>query len=176
VAARTNNMSRQANRAIKIADNFSGRFVRPLSPPGGERTRHENPKGDRAPGDHTASDRARTLRPRHWSSTTMAMPLPAIREIPARAKAFGNSPQTLDRKRPPKPLSVVKRGDRGGLAEPIGEQKSTLPAHGAAAVVAALRSHLPEEIRRRAEVWLASEMTPWRAQFQPKMTRPPELL
>ena len=47
-------------------------------------------------------------------------------------------------------------------------------AHGAAAVVAALRSHLPEEIRRRAEVWLASEMTPWRAQFQPKMTRPPE--
>jgi hypothetical protein len=49
-------------------------------------------------------------------------------------------------------------------------------AHGAAAVVAALRSHLPEEIRRRAEVWLASEMTPWRAQFQPKMTRPPQLL
>ena len=30
-------------------------------------------------------------------------------------------------------------------------------AHGAAAIVAALRSHLPEEIRRRAEVWLASE-------------------
>jgi hypothetical protein len=28
-------------------------------------------------------------------------------------------------------------------------------AHDAAAVVAALRSHLPEEIRRRAEVWLA---------------------
>jgi hypothetical protein len=47
-------------------------------------------------------------------------------------------------------------------------------AHGAAAVVAALRSHLPEEIRRRAEAWLASEMTPWRAQFQPKVTRPPE--
>jgi hypothetical protein len=33
---------------------------------------------------------------------------------------------------------------------------------------------LPEEIRRRAEAWLASEMTPWRAQFQPKVTRPPE--
>jgi hypothetical protein len=47
-------------------------------------------------------------------------------------------------------------------------------AHGAAAVVAALRSHLPEEIRRRAEAWLASEMTPWRAQFQPKVTRAPE--
>jgi hypothetical protein len=49
-------------------------------------------------------------------------------------------------------------------------------AHGAAAVVAALRSHLPEEIRRTAEAWLASEMTPWRAQFQPKVTRPPEFL
>jgi hypothetical protein len=47
-------------------------------------------------------------------------------------------------------------------------------AHGAAAVVTALRAHLPEEIRRRAEAWLASEMTPWRAQFQPKATRPPE--
>jgi hypothetical protein len=44
-------------------------------------------------------------------------------------------------------------------------------AHGA---VAALRSHVPEEIRRRAEAWLASEMIPWRAQFQPKVTRPPE--
>jgi hypothetical protein len=47
-------------------------------------------------------------------------------------------------------------------------------AHGAAAVVAALRAHLQEEISRRAEAWLASEMTPWRAQFQPKATRPPE--
>jgi hypothetical protein len=44
-------------------------------------------------------------------------------------------------------------------------------AHGAEAVVTALRSHLPEEIRRKAE---ASEVTPWRAQFQLKVTRPPE--
>jgi hypothetical protein len=34
--------------------------------------------------------------------------------------------------------------------------------------------YVPEEIRRRAEAWLASEMIPWRAQFQPKVTRPPE--
>jgi hypothetical protein len=34
-------------------------------------------------------------------------------------------------------------------------------AHGAAAVIAALRPHLPEEIRRRAEMWLTSEVTPW---------------
>jgi hypothetical protein len=168
-------MSRQANRAIKIADNFRGPFVRPLSPPGGERTRHENPKGDRAPGDHTASDRARTLRPRHWSSTRQCRSR-RLGKFGRGPKRSATRPRRLDRKRPPKPLSVVKRGDRGGLAEPIGQQKSTLPAHGAAAVVAALRSHLPEEIRRRAEVWLASEMTPWRAQFQPKMTRPPELL
>jgi len=47
-------------------------------------------------------------------------------------------------------------------------------AHAAAAVVAALRSHLPVEIRRKAKAWLASEVTPWRAQFQPKVTRPPE--
>jgi hypothetical protein len=33
-----------------------------------------------------------------------------------------------------------------------------------------------EEIRRRAEVWLANEMTLRQAQFQPKMTGPPELL
>jgi hypothetical protein len=46
-------------------------------------------------------------------------------------------------------------------------------AHGAAAV-AALRPHLPEAIRRRAEMWLNSEVTPWRAQFEPKVTRPPE--
>jgi hypothetical protein len=38
-------------------------------------------------------------------------------------------------------------------------------AHGAEAVVAALRPHLPE-------AWLACEVTSWRAQFQPKMTRP----
>jgi hypothetical protein len=47
-------------------------------------------------------------------------------------------------------------------------------AHGAAAVIEALRHHLPEEIRRRAEMWLNSEVTPWRAQFEPKVTRPPE--
>ena len=46
-------------------------------------------------------------------------------------------------------------------------------AHGAAAVIAALRPHLPEEIRRRAEMWLTSEVTPWGAQFEPKVTRPP---
>jgi hypothetical protein len=34
-------------------------------------------------------------RPRRRSSTTMAMPLPAIRAIPARARAFGNAPQTI---------------------------------------------------------------------------------
>ena len=42
------------------------------------------------------------------------------------------------------------------------------------AVVAALRPHLPEAIRRKAEMWLACEVTSWRAQFQPKMTWPPE--
>jgi hypothetical protein len=47
-------------------------------------------------------------------------------------------------------------------------------AHGAAAVVAALRPHLPEAIRRKAEMWLARELLSWRAQFQPKMTQPPE--
>ena len=47
-------------------------------------------------------------------------------------------------------------------------------AHGAEAVVAALRPHLPEAIRRKAEMWLACEITSWRAQFQPKMTQPPE--
>ena len=31
-------------------------------------------------------------------------------------------------------------------------------AHGAEAVVAALRPHLPEAIRRKAEVWLACEL------------------
>ena len=35
-----------------------------------------------------------SLRPRRWSSTTIATPLPTIRAIPARARAFGNSPQT----------------------------------------------------------------------------------
>jgi hypothetical protein len=47
-------------------------------------------------------------------------------------------------------------------------------AHGAEAVVAALRPHLPEAIRRKAEVWLVSELMSWRAQVQPKMTHPPE--
>jgi hypothetical protein len=46
--------------------------------------------------------------------------------------------------------------------------------HGAEAVVAALRPHFPEAIRRKAEVWLACELISWRAQFQPKMTQPPE--
>ena len=43
-------------------------------------------------------------------------------------------------------------------------------AHGAEAAVAAP----PEAIRRKAEMRLACELTSWRAQFQPKMTRPPE--
>jgi hypothetical protein len=47
-------------------------------------------------------------------------------------------------------------------------------AHGAEAVVAALGPHLPEAIRRKAEMWLACELISWRAQFQPKMTQPPE--
>ena len=47
-------------------------------------------------------------------------------------------------------------------------------AHGAEAAVAALRPHLPEAIRRKAEVWLACELLSWRAQFHPKMTQPPE--
>jgi hypothetical protein len=42
-------------------------------------------------------------------------------------------------------------------------------AHGAEAAVAA-----PEAIRRKAEMRLAYEVTSWRVQFQPKMTRPPE--
>jgi hypothetical protein len=33
---------------------------------------------------------------------------------------------------------------------------------------------LPEAVKRKAEVWLASELISWRAQFQPKMTQPPE--
>jgi hypothetical protein len=32
-------------------------------------------------------------------------------------------------------------------------------AHGAEAAVAALRPHLPEAIRRKAEVWLACELS-----------------
>ena len=47
-------------------------------------------------------------------------------------------------------------------------------AHGAGAVVTALRPHLPEAVRRKADLWLASELISWRAQFQPKMTQPPE--
>lgn len=37
-------------------------------------------------------------------------------------------------------------------------------AHGAEAVLPALRPHLPEAIRRKAEVWLASELLSWRVQ------------
>jgi hypothetical protein len=39
-------------------------------------------------------------------------------------------------------------------------------AHGAEAAVVALRPHLPEAIRRKAEVWLGRELMPWRVQFQ----------
>ena len=35
-------------------------------------------------------------------------------------------------------------------------------AHGAEAVVAALRPHLPEAIRRKADLWFASELISWR--------------
>ena len=35
-----------------------------------------------------------SLRPRRWSSTTIATPLPAMTAMPVRASAFGNSPQT----------------------------------------------------------------------------------
>jgi hypothetical protein len=35
-------------------------------------------------------------------------------------------------------------------------------AHGVEVVVAALRPHLPEAIRRKAEVWLACELIAWR--------------
>ena len=47
-------------------------------------------------------------------------------------------------------------------------------AHGAEAVVTALRPHLPEAVRRKADLWLARELISGRAQFQPKMTQPPE--
>jgi hypothetical protein len=47
-------------------------------------------------------------------------------------------------------------------------------AWGAEAVVAALRLHLSEPVRRKVEKWLACELTSWRAQFQPNMTQPPE--
>ena len=47
-------------------------------------------------------------------------------------------------------------------------------AHGAEAAVAALRPHLPEAIRHKAEVWLACELMAWRAQLQPQMAQPPE--
>jgi hypothetical protein len=43
-------------------------------------------------------------------------------------------------------------------------------AHGAQ-VVAALRPHLPQAIRRKAEMWLACELMSWRVQSQPKMTQ-----
>ena len=48
-------------------------------------------------------------------------------------------------------------------------------AHGAEAVVAALRPHLPEAIRRKAEMWLACELISWRAQFSIKTDAAPEL-
>jgi hypothetical protein len=47
-------------------------------------------------------------------------------------------------------------------------------AHGAAAVIAALRPHLPERIRDQAEHWLANDVEPWRALFEMRLTRPPE--
>jgi hypothetical protein len=46
-------------------------------------------------------------------------------------------------------------------------------AHGAAAVIAALGSHLPERIRDHAEQWLSSDVEPW-ACVEMRVTRPPE--
>jgi hypothetical protein len=42
---------------------------------------------------YNASASATSLRPRRWSSTTNATPLPTMRAIPVKARAFGNSPQ-----------------------------------------------------------------------------------
>jgi hypothetical protein len=47
-------------------------------------------------------------------------------------------------------------------------------AHGAAAVIAALRPHLHERIRDQAEHWLTNEVEPWRAGFEMRVSRPPE--
>jgi hypothetical protein len=47
-------------------------------------------------------------------------------------------------------------------------------AHGAAAVIAALQAHLPEDIRNKAGKWLSKDVTPWRAPFETRLTRPPE--
>ena len=42
---------------------------------------------------YNASASTTSLRTRRWSSTTIATPLPAMRAMPVRARAFGNSPQ-----------------------------------------------------------------------------------
>ena len=46
-------------------------------------------------------------------------------------------------------------------------------AHGAAAVIAALRTHMAERIREQAEHWLSDEVEPW-ACVEMRVTRPPE--
>jgi hypothetical protein len=46
-------------------------------------------------------------------------------------------------------------------------------AHGAAAVIAALRTHLPERIRDQTEDWLSDDVEPW-ACVEMRLTRPPE--
>jgi hypothetical protein len=45
---------------------------------------------------YNASASATSLRPRRWPSTTIATPLPAMRAMPLKARAFGNSPQMTE--------------------------------------------------------------------------------
>ena len=46
-------------------------------------------------------------------------------------------------------------------------------AHGAAAVITAVRTHLPERIRDQAEDWLSNDVEPW-ACVEMRVTRPPQ--
>ena len=58
----------------------------------------------------------------------MATPLPAISAIPASARAFGRAPKTTTpRQHGPEREAVEEGRDRGGSAEPIGEQEPDMP-------------------------------------------------
>jgi hypothetical protein len=46
-------------------------------------------------------------------------------------------------------------------------------AHGVAAAIAAVRTHLPERIRDQAEHWLSNDVEAW-ACLEMRATRPPE--
>jgi hypothetical protein len=56
----------------------------------------------------------------------MATLLPAISAIPARARAFGNTPKTKARQHGPEREAVEEGRDRGRPPKPIGEQEPNM--------------------------------------------------